>query len=470
MNNKDNLQQAFEKAFEEHQEPLHQAQWDRLDAALDKKKSKFRLLPWFFSLAIIAMAALGVGYWLGSSKQKDLSQTKNTISVQKTETMTNNATPKAEEKEIQTEIAIPLTPLSRIKSGQAARGEQSPTKLESPQIALPSHIASPLTPLHGRGEQRPKQLESSLLISQNNDKKQNKEILNDKILSENIKENLNNLADKVETNKTNELIKDEKTDSTLFAKKAEDSTKNKKSKTSSPPPNKNSWFAIGFSTGISQAVYKNTIFSNPENMHKDTRKLYDENTKKTSSMFINLFFDCRIIRNVNLSLNSGVQYRTLKTEENVNYVLKELPFRNTDGSINQYLTDTSSNPLTFKNTSTKTNTYISIPLSANYIIPFRGKNEIQLSAGIIANKLVKATGSTFSINNGAIENYSDKLNKKLNFGYLFGIGYYRNIYKPLWAGFGYQAQQNQLQLNTDYGYIRSRINITNYTFNIKYKF
>ena len=49
MNSKDNLQRALKKAFEDHKEPLHEAQWDRLSAVLDKEKpNKKRFLPWFF--------------------------------------------------------------------------------------------------------------------------------------------------------------------------------------------------------------------------------------------------------------------------------------------------------------------------------------------------------------------------------------------------------------------------------------
>ena len=187
-------------------------------------------------------------------------------------------------------------------------------------------------------------------------------------------------------------------------------------------------------------------------------------------LFFNLFFDFKLIKNINLSINSGVQYRELRTQENVNYELKEIVFRNVDGSIETYLTDTSKNPLTFTNTSIKSAKYISIPLAAYYTIPFLGKNELQLNGGIIANKLINASGTTFSINEGTNVNYKDKLSKKLTFGYIAGINYYRNIYRPIWLGIGYQIQQNQLQLSTEYGYIRSRINITNYTFNIKYKF
>lgn len=475
MNNKDNLQKAFEKAFEEHQEPLHQAQWDRLDAALDRKKSKFRFLPWLFSIIAVAVLAVSLGYWLGNANNdKDIAinKTHETRVAQKSQLATSDIITKeqnnssTDNKKLTTDINSEINQNKTITHNQT----QLPTQTRFNDLK-PRATKYTKNKTVNIDNSNGNQFAGNSSDDYNQKDKLETSEINEQSTAENSLPKINNnTKDKKESNEVD--AKTINSDSALSAVETKDTTINNKTKEQNPPPppHKNSWFALGLSSGISNAIYKNTEFTNPENMHKDTRQLYDDNTKETSSLFFNLFFDFKLIKNINLSINSGIQYRELKTEENVNYRLTEIAFRDTNGSINFYITDTSKNPLPFNNTSIKSAKYISIPLTANYTFPFLGKNELQLNGGIIANKLINASGTTFSINEGTNVNYKDKLSKKLTFGYIAGINYYRNIYKPIWLGIGYQVQQNQLQLSTEYGYIRSRINITNYTFNIKYKF
>ncbi len=68
MNSKDNLQRALKKAFEDHKEPLHEAQWDRLSAVLDKEKpNKKRFLPWFFISFGALLLAVAIGFYMGQN-------------------------------------------------------------------------------------------------------------------------------------------------------------------------------------------------------------------------------------------------------------------------------------------------------------------------------------------------------------------------------------------------------------------
>lgn len=78
MNSKDNLQRALKKAFEDHKEPLHEAQWDRLSAVLDKEKpNKKRFLPWFFISFGALLLAVAIGYYMGQHSPSTAMQQNN---------------------------------------------------------------------------------------------------------------------------------------------------------------------------------------------------------------------------------------------------------------------------------------------------------------------------------------------------------------------------------------------------------
>ncbi len=62
MNTKNNLHNALNKAFENHVEPLNEAQWRRLEGAIIQKKKR-RFFPFFLLFLAISFTA-GITYFL----------------------------------------------------------------------------------------------------------------------------------------------------------------------------------------------------------------------------------------------------------------------------------------------------------------------------------------------------------------------------------------------------------------------
>ena len=69
MNNKDNLQESFKKAFENHNEPLLNHQWERLNLDLKNQKKKSIFSFWNISIAL-GLIFLGtlIGFYLKPNK------------------------------------------------------------------------------------------------------------------------------------------------------------------------------------------------------------------------------------------------------------------------------------------------------------------------------------------------------------------------------------------------------------------
>ena len=297
MNNKDNLQNAFEKAFEEHQAPLNQAQWDRLDAALLRKKNKRRFLPWIFTLIAVTIFSVGFGYWLGNKSVKNensnqqISSNHNitdksrsvddqSFKSQSKPLVQNDSTPMGSSENITKAVSQPSTNKhSDIKSiterknkiARAIRAKNSRNPIiEQPKLTFEDpkvHIEKPKLPTEETKDgYYPKANPDNITIADGT-----KPL---KIIDAPISKSSEELADSLLNNAKDSSLKD-----------GDDPKKHVKR------------FAIGLTGGISNAVFKNTTFTEPSKMHEDTKQVYNENVKQTKSQYLNLFFDFKIFDN-----------------------------------------------------------------------------------------------------------------------------------------------------------------------------
>lgn len=494
MNRNSNLQNALKKAFGEHTEPLNESQWDRLSSALGEKKPRKRFLPWIFALVMVAGLSIGLGYWLGNNSGSNKLMNDKIVINQANEVRSHSTN----NNDLQTSE-------SNTKQDNNDKSQNIITNDQERNLTKPPLDEESRPQLSGSTENRDRQANNNHTVKDNtngtgNDKKHvtnDKQVVDMSLLGK-PKDEKEGLSNKEEIDNRDaqvpvEPFKDQPTDNGTVVMAngysvKEDTTIKKdpmaadgKDKDSSTGKKSGSGtdedvfkrFAIGVSSGLSQAKYRDITMTNAGKMHTDTRDLYNESNSDVSSYFVNMFFDVRVFRNINLNISSGLQYRQLQSHENITYVYDDIPFRDIDGSIFGYfhVPDTLV-PDIYRNTSTLTTRFMSLPVAFCYSLPLGVKNEIQFSAGLIFNKILSTNGNTFSVNDSPPEiiDISDKYSKKISLGYLGGLNYYRNIYGDWWLGAGVQWQQSRTQFNNAFGTIKSDINMTNYTLNLKYKF
>jgi hypothetical protein len=441
MNNKDNLQNAFKKAFEDHQEPLFQAQWDRLESSLANKKPKRRFFPWFIITILVSIASIGAGYWYAISQKNNKN---NNELISQNSTLENNSTNSIDlnknnsnnlnNHNLNNEQKLNIDSQSKKnvkksfqKSFEAKKDDKlknhKKSKKEDPipsNSETPSNINNP---------------EPNLPIVDND--YYQLQLIGLKKTKVNLK------FEEFETLKTNPIVKN------CF---------------------KTEKFAIGFSTGYSRAFYSNISFSNPNKTHVDAKSVFKEKNKNTSSIFAQLFADFSLSKRIKLSLNSGVQYWEIISKENIKYYHTNIPFRNIDGSIIGYINKQKDSSQVFENNSINKTNIISIPFGLSYFKPINCKSELQIKGGIIFNQSISAKGVTFAIDNTENVNFSETINKKMTLGFLTGMTYYRNINKNIWLGIGLQYQQNKMSFKELYNDVNSKLNTISISFNIKRKF
>lgn len=461
MNKKDNLQDAFKKAFEEHQEPLLNHQWDKIDKELSGKRSKYRLFVWGTSVVLFFVAFAGGVYYVNNPEailleqetiQHDSeNQTKSFNKhskfgeiAQPLNVETDNQHLKHVAKEVEESNVTAKTGKQYIANEFGKTAYKQPVVLDEISV----------------GDKKISELVETAVRNNNNDFAQDSEskdsilqfINPNTVTAAHAKDTLVDLVDNIQKNDTVAPVV------TL----APNSTVDKQRK-----------FAFGLSGGYSHIRVNNIKFENPNNMHFDTKKVFEKGVEKTSTFYFQLLFEYKIFKNIALSINTGTQYREITAEENIEYKLNYIPFRNSDGSIspgNYIFVPDTANPTVYRNRSVKTAKLLSVPLALNYVLPFQSKNELQFHAGIVFNKLLTAKGSMFSVNDFKAVAFKETMDKKVSIGYLAGLCYYRNIHKTFWLGAGYQLQNNKLKFHTNFGSINAKASINNLQINLKYKF
>ncbi len=492
MKENNKLNKALKDALQGQPEPLHEAQWERLSAALGGKKSKMRFFPWFMIVAIVALGSLALGYWLG----QDSSQNKVIVSQEVNSDqpdLTGSSRSHAEND---------INP----KEQESAQDDQS--KLNSSQSPVQGSIAE-----SEEGEEHSEKTEDNNQQDQAGKDKQNPTFAGSSG-SPNGKPSKHagtgvdlgsssgkhTTPDKVTPQDTNKLkkwnehkyfsdvselefklpplqlmklpVKKIKDTLPLLVDVQKNALKPQVPKKPGSPTIEQSRFALSLSSGLSNVAYKVARMENSEKLHKDAKSVIEQFNSGSRSYFGNLGFEWMISKQVPLVFSTGFQYRQISQDVNFNYDWKERPFREKDGTILFYVSDSVSLFPTFKYVGRNSMDFISLPLKVGYRFPIGKKNEFQLTGGLNLSMVTKAKGSFFSINEGQPEfkPLAESYKKTINVGLIGGFMYSRNIYKPWWLGVEALWQQNSLNYDAKYGMIKSRINVSNYNINLKYKF
>lgn len=465
MNNKDNLQESFKKAFENHNEPLLNHQWERLNLDLknQQKKSIFSFWNIAIALGLIFLGAL-IGFYLNPNTTE--SQFSNTVI--KEQQSDNESADKVSKNTFKNQD------VEQFHQDKAINKENNAMVSNNNTLDNKPTIAESLNP----SKEKLNTIDQSNSID--------KTILDDKLNSPNkVEEALttvqlldNSNSDSV--NKTNRT-EDEKTNTTEpkpieVVNKIEDSKEKDSVKTvakvSTPKvksKEERSKMAVFLSYGLSSIQTANNNIINAEAMHKDGEKIFQASEQGKESQVFNLGFEFYIRKNFNLIVQTGTQYRTITNTENIDYHYTDIPFRNVDGSIIGYFRDTI-NPLRIASSNILKRRYVTIPVQFAYSFPIAKKHELQPSIGLNFNKLVSASGNSFSVNEGEAKSLNTIMSKKINMGMIAGLQYNYNLRNHWWVGLGAQWQQNIQNSHFGYSQIQSKINQYNCNIVLKYKF
>jgi hypothetical protein len=230
-------------------------------------------------------------------------------------------------------------------------------------------------------------------------------------------------------------------------------------------------FAIGFSSGFSPVRTSVSKVSNGSKLHKDTRGLFDQMNDNQRSTFINIGFDYMLLPKLSLGFSSGLQCREISNTIDLTYKLNEIPFREKNGDIQFYIhVPDSQRPPVISVRSQMTFRFVNVPFRLSYGYVFKGSNELQFSGGLNLSMLAGVKGNTFSVNEVSIKPVSETIEGFFNVGYTGGLMYSRKIYKNWWLGIETQFQRNHLKYDTGYGTLKSKTDIYNFNFNLKYRF
>ncbi|MES2616290.1 MAG: hypothetical protein V4613_00320 [Bacteroidota bacterium] len=497
MNKNDKLQNSLKKAFEEHHEPLHEAQWERLNAALDEKPRR-RFIPWFYTLGVIGMICLAfmLGYYFNSGNQQQpvviaadetpLSETPNS----------GNATAISPTQKIDTITKTPANTSASTTNTANSKDNSQPETDKKPNTSMANNtspIQKATQPSATKTNTQPaaKPATVDIATTPNTEKAQKETIKTNEKPVDNISDrtteknttqdsdtkSTNPIADKGNTEEIKAPAKDSAikniiADNGLNKTTPKDSSKKtngKKKKEDDLTVRKK--FAFTLASGISTDKGEISKFKKPANMHKDSRMLFEQSNSNNQSFFLNLGFEWYPSTKLSLIFNSGLQYREFSSIENINYKYNEVPWHNIDGSIAFYIpVHDTNNPIIFTNKSTLKTKYVNIPLRFGYTFSLHPKHDLMPSLGANISKIIGVEGNTFSLNDAEIKPLKDIVNKKINIGWIAGMQYSYNIYKPLWLGLEMQWQQNVYHYNTRYGSMSGKFNTYNYNMILKYKF
>jgi hypothetical protein len=441
MNTKNNLHNALNKAFENHVEPLNEAQWTRLEGAIIQKKKR-RFFPFFLLFLAISFTA-GITYFLTLNYGLTTTQTglvhsridknNNTQSnLDYTNAIIENNLPNSENSDLSIvkthSIAKSGILKTTIKPAKSGKSFMPAEKDESNELAYETET----TKVYGDDKPAKKDKFEELLVA---------EI-------------------KIDIEKV-EILKEK---DTLYPSLTTHLDDNKNIK---PAPK----FAFSFSGGYSKLNVKVSNIENAEKLHKDTRQIFEASNQNLKTDFYSLGMDWDILPKYRIGFNTGIQYLRTAAPINMNYLLTEVPFwDNKRTQIEGYLTKDSSDALRFNTTSTNYNTYISVPVRFYYAIPLNSKNEILIATGANLSLLASAKGKSIVINNEpGVKPLDKSMYRQFNAGFISGLQYNTKLKDSWWIGVESLWQTNPMKYKTGDGSIKNKMQ--GYSFNavIKYK-
>jgi len=469
MNNKDNLKESLKKAFESYNEPLLQHQWERLNLDLKNQKKKSHLtLGNMVIVAVLLFLGSIIGFYFKQNTSN--SQVSNT-SVSKNEE-SNRGSKSIEVKTLAEAQHLEIPNNESKKTFESKLGIKQASS-EGLQQNKMTYSNSDLKTINNQNEtidwfSKSLKLPVLPIIKQI---EVAPELNGEEIVS--IDGIEDSKADKEEAVSTIESKVLENMDLETVVEKNEqkDSVKKSTKRSVPQPENKStrSKFAVSLSYGMSNVKTASSRLENGSAMHKDGERLFNESEKGKESQVFNLGFEFYVRKNFNLIIQTGTQYREITNTEKIDYSYSDIPFREVDGTIIGYFRDTI-NPLRITSSNILKRRYVTIPIQFAYNFAIAPKHELQPCLGLNVNKLLAASGNSFSVNDGEVKPLSSTLSKKINVGMIAGLQYNYNVMSHWWLGIGAQWQQNIQNSHFGYSQIKSKINQYNSNIVLKYKF
>lgn len=447
MNTKNNLHTALNKAFENHEEPLNEAQWTRLEGAIVTRKKR-RWLPFFLIFMIMCITS-GTTYLLTLNYGLNTHRISSNVLTQKTrfnkKSIASNNTkvdlPLAASSYNINNLSLNATIASRKHSTYKTNDYVTDIIIANNEAITPSN--------------------NELIIETLSNMPVEESIIDLPLIED---KTLETIALEKETKMDIALKNNDTNYSSKAAKEEIEDTKQRPSK-----------IAFSITSGYSKMNVKVSSLENAEKLHKDTKKIFEESNKNLKTEYINLGVDYTILARFRIGINTGLQYLRIASPININYKLTEVPFwdhRHTQ--IEGYLTKDTSSAIQFNSNTTNYTTYINLPIRGNYSIPLNAKNEILITAGGSFSILASAKGQNININKELnIEPGTRTLNRdmyrKINAGLAGGIQYNTKLKDACWIGIENLWQTNPMKYKTGYGSVKNKLQGYSVNFIIKYK-
>jgi hypothetical protein len=438
MSTKNNLQDALKKAFENHEEPLREAQWERLEGVLASKKPRNKIYMYLVNLLLIAVTAGLTFYFTVKYNEKFVTPIgRNTSTIESK----SNTQPLGNES-LQ---ATDLTKKSVIAAGTMAT-VPFVQKFIKPNTSKPTSTEfTPSVNSESKNTEATEITTGSQYSSESNTGNDEKNISEQTVLTQ--KEDKFEVKDSIQPKANNKLGLNSDTDD----------KKHKPSK-----------MVLSLAAGYSKLNIKVSALENANTLHKDTKMLYEQSNQNPSSFYMNLGVDFRLAKGFNLGLNSGIQYLHISTPVNLEYKVTQVPFREIDGRIIGYVKDTV-NPQTLKVKTTNTTSFIMVPVRFYYTLPINTRNEILISGGANLSAIVSAKGQNLAINENSVQKLSKKNYGTFQAGMLAGLQLSHNLKNNWWLGLDGMWQTNTLKFNTGLGAVKSNLSSYNINLVLRYK-
>jgi len=443
MSTKNNLQDALKNAFENHEVPLKEAQWERLEGVLLSNKPKRILFPFMFTFFLVCITA-GLTYFLtlnyGMKSQESISESRNQSP------------------------SSPSLPDQNTNTSNSASNETTlllnKTDLKNSKVAF-SNSGLFTKVINSSIDKITKVINSVTLDSDKNESELEKDIPN---TNEETEAPILFSEESIEP--IQETIQEKEIDLVFDAN---DSANDKNDDNPLLMPYKPfSKFVLSFSAGYSNMNHKITEIENNQNLHKDSRMLFDQSNQNPNIFFINFGIDYNLFPGLNIGLNSGIQYLQINNPVNIKYKLNEIPLRDQDKIVG-YIPLPDDQIKELNSNTTNTTTYINVPLRFNYTLPINIKNEVLLTGGANFSTIVSAKGKTIDVNDGEVKSLEKSRYNKLSTGFLGGVQYSHNLKNAWWLGTEAQWLSNKMNFVTGSGRINSKFQGYRVNLIIKYK-
>ncbi|MCC6721416.1 MAG: hypothetical protein IT243_04385 [Bacteroidia bacterium] len=443
-----NLHNSIKKALENYEAPLKDAQWTRLEKELAAKPKKWKFLPYLYSAILIVAVVIGVLLFKYNFNKKTLSINNSSEALEK-----NYKFEKEQNK--QSNVIIKQQFEENQNLSKTLKNSEI---LKKKQIKLTNNLKPEISETENNNSLSEIKKDAETTSINKTDK--SSDTTSYTYSNKNNKgENNINVTDSID----NSIVEIENSSDVTN----EDSTyKNKPIKDIAKAKHK---YVFSLSTGYSNMKVHFSAIDDLSKVHKDTRKIFEQSNKNTQTLFINFGFDCNVFKGFNIGLNTGFQYLHISQPVNIKYKMIEIPFYDINRNIIGYIPKDSASAEVLSTNSNNKISYLKIPLRFNYTIPLNLRNEMLITAGTNISTIISAKGNVISVNEGLVKPLSKQMYGKLNFGFLCGAQYCRNIKNRWWMGIENQWQINPSTYTNGVEKVKNRMSGYNINLILKYK-